>query len=39
MYLGLFYLDKYVRTEQGWRITQRIEEKAWTDNVPDYVGM
>jgi ketosteroid isomerase-like protein len=39
MYLGLFYLDKYIRTKQGWRITERIEEKAWTDNVPDYVGM
>jgi hypothetical protein len=39
MYLGLFYLDKYIRTEQGWRISERIEEKAWTDNVPDYVGM
>jgi ketosteroid isomerase-like protein len=39
MYLGLFYLDRYVRTEQGWRITERVEEKAWTDNVPDYVGM
>ena len=20
-------------------VAQRVEEKAWTDNVPDYVGM
>jgi ketosteroid isomerase-like protein len=34
MFLGLFYLDKYVRTEGGWRICERTEERSWDYNVP-----
>ena len=26
---GIWYVDKYVRTEQGWRIRERVEEKSW----------
>ena len=33
--LGLWYVDKYVRTEQGWRIKERVEEKSWTFNLPE----
>lgn len=33
-FLGLWYLDRYRRTAQGWRIVQRSEEKSWAFNVP-----
>ena len=29
---GIWYVDKYVRTEQGWRIRERVEEKSWMLN-------
>jgi hypothetical protein len=34
---GIWYVDKYVRTEQGWRIRERVEEKSWmlNPNAPD----
>ena len=35
--LGLWYVDKYVRTEKGWRIKERIEEKSWAFNLPDFM--
>ncbi|GAA4529158.1 nuclear transport factor 2 family protein [Amycolatopsis samaneae] len=28
--LGLWYLDEYVRTPTGWRISRRSEEASWT---------
>ena len=34
MYCGLWYHDKFVRTPQGWRMCERVEEKCYTDNVP-----
>jgi hypothetical protein len=37
--LGLWYLDKYVRTQQGWRISERIEEKSWVFNTPDFMQL
>lgn len=37
MFLGLFYLDKYVRTADGWRISSRAEEHSWDYNVPEGV--
>jgi len=33
-FLGLWYLDKYVRTAKGWRICERVEEKGWAYNLP-----
>ncbi|GAB2467061.1 nuclear transport factor 2 family protein [Comamonas humi] len=33
-FLGLWYLDEYRRTPEGWRIARRSEEKSWTSNVP-----
>ena len=33
-FLGLWYLDHYVRTPDGWRIARRSEEKSWAFNVP-----
>ena len=34
MLLGLFYVDEYVRTDDGWRIARRIEERSWSYNTP-----
>jgi hypothetical protein len=31
---GLWYHDKYVRTPQGWRISERIEEKTYVKDMP-----
>ncbi len=36
--LGLWYRDKYVRTAAGWRIQERVEEKSWTFNLPDFMN-
>ena len=35
MFLGLYYLDKYQRTADGWRIAERVEERSWGYNVPE----
>lgn len=37
--LGLWYVDKYVRTNEGWRIQERVEEKSWKFNVPDSMSL
>ena len=37
--LGLWYLDKYLRTQQGWRICERVEEKSWVFNTPDFMQL
>ncbi|MCF8588833.1 nuclear transport factor 2 family protein [Gordonia liuliyuniae] len=29
MYCGIWYVDAFVRTADGWRITRRVEEKAF----------
>lgn len=34
-FLGLWYVDRYLRTAAGWRIAQRSEEKCYGFNVPD----
>lgn len=31
---GLWYRDRLVRTPEGWRLKERIEEGYWNDNVP-----
>lgn len=37
--LGLWYVDTYRRTPEGWRISSRKEEKSWVFNVPDFMGL
>lgn len=32
---GLWYRDEYVRTPAGWRISNRVEEKTYVDNMPE----
>ena len=37
--LGLWYIDEYRRTEDGWRICRREEEKSWVFNAPDFMNL
>ncbi len=32
-FCGLWYLDTFRRTDTGWRISARAEEKSWTHNM------
>ena len=36
--LGLWYKDKYIRTADGWRIQERVEEKSWHFNLPEFMN-
>ncbi len=38
-FCGLWYLDQFVRTEQGWRIAGRREEKSWAHNMGPAFGV
>jgi 3-phenylpropionate/cinnamic acid dioxygenase small subunit len=33
-FCGLWYVDEYRRTEKGWRIAKRVEEKSFVFNGP-----
>ncbi len=37
MFLGLWYLDEYVRTANGWRMSRRSEEKSYEFNMPEWM--
>ncbi len=37
MFFGLWYLDRYRRTAQGWRICERIEKPCYDFNVPEWL--
>jgi hypothetical protein len=37
--LGLWYVDEYRRSGEGWRIYRRSEEKSWTFNTPDFMKL
>lgn len=32
--LGLWYVDELIRTDAGWRISKRVEEKCYMHNRP-----
>jgi len=34
MFFGLWYLDELRRTDAGWRITKRVEEKCFDYGIP-----
>ncbi len=34
MFCGLWYVDRFVRTEAGWRIRERVEEKCYMHVLP-----
>lgn len=35
---GLWYRDTFVRTPAGWRISSRVEEKTYVQNMPTGMG-
>ena len=37
--MGLWYVDEYVRSDRGWRIRRRSEEKSWVFNAPDFLKL
>jgi len=37
MLLGLWYVDKIVRTRDGWRMSERVEEPGFQHNVPEHI--
>lgn len=39
MAFGLWYLDEYRRTDAGWRIHRRNEERSWVFNTPDFMKL
>lgn len=36
-FCGLWYIDEYVRTDAGWRIARRVEEKSYLFNRPEFM--
>ncbi len=36
-FCGLWYIDEYLRTDAGWRITNRVEEKSYLFNRPEFM--
>jgi len=38
-FIGLWYVDEYRRTGDGWRINRRVEEKSWVFNAPDFMNL
>ncbi len=36
---GLWYVDEYVRTQKGWRIRKRVEERCYVANPPGGMGL
>ena len=37
MFLGLWYLDEYTRTKDGWRISRREEKKSYEHRMPEWM--
>lgn len=33
LFLGFWYIDEYVNTQNGWRISRRVEEKSYAKQV------
>ncbi|MCR4466621.1 nuclear transport factor 2 family protein [Burkholderia sp. SCN-KJ] len=38
-FVGLWYRDLLVRTECGWRIQSRMQERSWTQNAPPVAAL
>jgi SnoaL-like domain len=34
LFVGLWYLDSFVRTAEGWRMSSRIQEKGYLHGLP-----
>ncbi|MEZ5573263.1 MAG: nuclear transport factor 2 family protein [Halioglobus sp.] len=38
-FMGLWYVDEYRRTDNGWRIARREEVKSWVFAAPDFMNL
>ena len=38
LFLGVYYVDQYLRTNEGWRIRERVEQRSWGHNVPEWMN-
>ncbi|MFT4826391.1 MAG: hypothetical protein ACJAUG_002427 [Halioglobus sp.] len=38
-FIGLWYVDEYRRTDRGWRMSRRVEERSWVFNTPDFMNL
>ena len=38
-FCGLWYVDEYRRTDRGWRIARRVEEKSFVFNAPEGMNL
>jgi hypothetical protein len=36
-FCGFWYVDEYRRTDKGWRIAKRVQEKSFVFNAPEFV--
>jgi len=36
-FCGLWYVDEYRRTDAGWRMCRRVEEKSYLFNEPEFM--
>jgi hypothetical protein len=34
LFVGLWYLDEFVRTAQGWRMSSRVQQKGYLHGLP-----
>jgi len=37
-FVGLWYIDEYVKTAEGWKISKRSEVKSWDYNTPEFIN-
>jgi hypothetical protein len=38
LFVGLWYLDSFVRTDAGWRMTTRVQRKGYLHGLPQRAG-
>ncbi|CAA0125757.1 putative protein [BD1-7 clade bacterium] len=36
-FVGLWYIDEYIRSADGWKISSRREEKSYDYNTPEFI--
>jgi len=37
-FLGIWYLDSYIKLKDQWYISSRVEEASWSHNVPNSIN-
>ena len=36
LFVGLWYCDQFIRSDEGWRIRERREERCYMHNMPGW---